>query len=223
MQKFRVNRWHRLRLQLLRRSELSFAGMTLSDFEARLSGEGVVVFTGSRFLLDDDAKKLVRLGAGLARRMPRLRFRVGAAHGANEAFCAGVSLVDCGRLEVIFGLPRFRRDHMPLEGEAFAVETVLRGEGASGGVPELPLSPKYLRMAMDFTGRQQVSGRPKTRVLPREGIQVAGAPKVPAAGVVLAWVTRGQAEDVATRNLHTVSVATGVPFLAQDRWEGWIL
>jgi hypothetical protein len=197
--------------------------MTFSDFEGRFGRGVVVVFTGSRFLSDGDAGKVVRLGAGLARRLPTVRFRVGAAHGANEAFCAGVSAVDCGRLEVVFGLPRFRPDHMPVEGEAMAVGAVSRGEVALPGVAEVPLSPKYLRMAMDCTGRQRMEGRPTTRVLPREGIQVAGAPKVPPASVVLAWVTRGQAEDVSTRNLHAVSVASGVAFLTQDQWEGWFL
>jgi hypothetical protein len=46
---------------------------------------------------------------------------------------------------------------------------------------------------------------------------------VPAASVVLAWVTRGQVEDVSTRNLHALSAASGVPFLTQDQWEGWFL
>lgn len=181
----------------------------------------MVVFTGSRFLLDGDAGKVVRLGAGLARRFPRLRFRVGAAHGANEAFCSGVGVVDSGRLEVIFGLPRFRPDHMPAEGESMAVEAVVRGDGAVVGGLEVPFSPKYLRMAMDCVGRQRVAGRPRTRVLPRDGIQVVGAPKVPAAMVVLAWVTQGKAEDVSTRNLRAVSVTAGIPFLVQDQWERW--
>ncbi len=183
----------------------------------------MVVFTGSRFLPDGDAGKVVRLGAGLARCLPAVRFRVGASRGANEAFCAGVSAVDSGRLEVVFSLPRFRPDHMPVEGEAMAVESVVRGEVARLAGAEVPLSPKYLRMAMDHGGSQRVSGRPSTRVLPREGIQVTGAPKVPPAGVVLAWVTPGQVEDVSTRNLRTVSVSSGVGFLMQDQWEGWFL
>jgi len=197
--------------------------MTLSDFEGRFGVGGVVVFTGSRFLVDGDAERVVRLGAGLARRFSRVRFRVGSAHGANEAFCAGVSVVDSARLEVIFGMLRFRRDQMPAEGESLAVEAVGRGDGAVMGGIEVPFSPKYLRMALDCTGQSRVVGRPSTRVLPREGIQVVGAPKVPAASVVLAWVTRGQVEDVSTRNLHALSAASGVPFLTQDQWEGWFL
>jgi hypothetical protein len=180
--------------------------MTFSDFERRFGRGCVVVFTGSRFLPDGDAGKVVRLGAGLARCLPAVRFRVGASRGANEAFCAGVSA-----------------DHMPVEGEAMAVESVVRGEVARLAGAEVPLSPKYLRMAMDHGGSQRVSGRPSTRVLPREGIQVTGAPKVPPAGVVLAWVTPGQVEDVSTRNLRTVSVSSGVGFLMQDQWEGWFL
>ena len=194
--------------------------MTLADFELRVGSEAVVVFTGSRFLGDAEGAKIVRLGAGLARRFPRMRFRVGSARGANEAFGAGVCLVDGERLEVVFGVPRFRRDHMPEDGDSMAVDAVARGGALLGGM-EVPFSPKYIRIAMEYTGRREISAHPRTRLLPREGIQVLGAPRVPAASVVLAWVTPGHTEDVSTHNLRMASVSGRVSFFAQDQWEGW--
>jgi len=200
--------------------------MNLREFTALIEQypAPTILLEGVRSLPAGEEVKLAEMGKLLAKRFPHARFRTGNAPGSDEAFAAGVAVVDSGRLEYVLPYSGHRKkNRYP---GAFCVDLSCIGEYSHEMenliAKTLDASPEH----EDLLKKRRMIPRlkAKTNYLLRDTLKVVGLngtlPKA-AVGIFFADAT----DPMKGGTGHTIRVCrkNGVPVVLQNEWRRFLI
>lgn len=192
-----------------------------SDLLTR-SSSPTVLLEGTRELSAAAAPDLTALAAHLARTFPHARFRTGNAKGSDEAFAAGIALVDPTRLEFVLPYATHRSKQRPAESPATDVERLSPAHFQEIIDTTLQASPQYERVAVNYRERQvHPRQRAAAQLLLRDTLKVTGSDGMapPVAGIF--YVHAADPDRGGTGHTMRVCRALGVPVIPQFQWLEW--
>ena len=200
--------------------------MTFHQFNALVSAQPrpVILLEGTREVPDDVLHKLTGFATWLATKYPHAIFRSGNAKGSDEAFAAGVTAVDPGRLELLLPVAGHRAKYNPTEYPVRSVGLDQLSKAAEGDAAWITrkASTQYESL---MEKRDKVPRlRAKANYLICDTAKVTGIPEADFAKADFGIFYVNTADPMKGGTGHTIRVcrSLSVPVIFQDEWLGWM-
>jgi len=184
----------------------------------------VILLEGTREVPDDVLPKLTRFATWIATKYPHAIVRSGNAKGSDEAFAAGVTAVDPGRLELLLPVAGHRSKFNPTEYPVRSVGLDQLSKAAEDDAAWITrkASTQYESL---MEKRDKVPRlRAKANYLIRDTAKVTGIPEADFAKADFGIFFVNTADPMKGGTGHTIRVcqSLSVPVIFQDEWMGWM-